>query len=100
MSTRRTFIATAAVAAAAGASSIARTPAAAKEKAPSAFALAYAKYVQRAMPRAHLSDALIEKIAGDIDSYEPTAANFRKGSLRNWDEPDFTFLAGPPERAR
>ena len=97
MSTRRSFIAAgaAAAAAAAGLAGAAAPSEAAAPKGPSPFALAQARYLQSKMPKAHLSDALTEKIAGDIDGYEPVAAEFRKAQLRNWDEPDFVFTAGP-----
>ena len=99
MSSRRSFLSTAAVAAAAaGFSGIDITPAsAAKPKGPSALSVAIAKSLQKTMPDAHLSDARVEKIAGDIDGYAPTAADFRKTRLNNWDEPDFVFAAGPME---
>jgi len=68
---------------------------AAAPKAPSSLAVAQARWLQRTMPQAKLSDELVEKIAGDIDGYAPVAAEFRKATLRNWDEPDFVFFAGP-----
>ena len=99
MPTRRTFIAAGAAAAAAGLAHIAEgadpAEAAAAPKGPSAFALAQARWIQSTMPHAHLSDDLVKKIAGDIDGYGSTAADFRKATLRNWDEPDFVFTAGP-----
>ena len=95
MPTRRSFIAAGAAAAAAGLAGTANPAQAAAPKGPSSFALAQARYLQSKMPHAHLSDALVEKIAGDIDGYEPVAVDFRKARLRNWDEPDFVFSAGP-----
>jgi hypothetical protein len=98
MSSRRSFIAASAVAAAAGLAGMADAPTevdAAAPKGPSSLALAQARWLQRTMPEAKLSDALVEKIAGDIDGYAPVAAEFRKATLRNWDEPDFVFFAGP-----
>ena len=102
MPSRRTFISVGAAVAAAGLSGIAdpaSTPAASaaapKPKSPSAFAMEQAKYIQSTMPKAHLSEDLVKKIAGDIDGYAPVAAEFRKAKLHNWDEPDFVFSAGP-----
>ncbi|HEY7995154.1 MAG TPA: twin-arginine translocation signal domain-containing protein [Candidatus Eremiobacteraceae bacterium] len=98
MSSRRSFIAASAVAAAAGLAGMADAPTevdAAAPKGPSSLALTQARWLQRTMPEAKLSDALVEKIAGDIDGYAPVAAEFRKATLRNWDEPDFVFFAGP-----
>ena len=97
MATRRHFISAAALAAAAGfAGGGTATPAeAAAPKGPSAFALAQAQALSNSMPAAHLSNDLIDKIASDIDGYASVAADFRKTTLKNWDEPDFTFVAGP-----
>jgi len=96
MPSRRHFISAAAIAAAAGLSGVGEAPAeAATPKAPSAIALALAKSLQQTLPKAQISDALLPKIAGDIDGYASTAADFRKATLKNWDEPDFTFVAGP-----
>lgn len=97
MLTRRFFISTAAAAAAATFSNGGAAPAAAAAapKGPSAASLAMAKSLQQSMPQAHLTDDLVQKIAGDIDGYAPIAADLRKITLHNWDEPDFTFSAGP-----
>lgn len=98
MPSRRSFIAAGALAAAAGLAGVADAPApaeAAAPKGPSAFALDQARWIAKTMPNAKLGDDLIEKIAGDIDGYAPVAAEFRKATLRNWDEPDFVFSAGP-----
>jgi hypothetical protein len=96
MPSRRHFISAAAIAAATGLSGTSATPAqAASSKGPSAIALAQATSLQQTLPGAHLTDDLVQKIAGDIDGYASTAADFRKSTLRNWDEPDFTFVAGP-----
>lgn len=96
MTTRRRFIS--AAAAAIGVAAIGDTsnpqPAQAATKGPSTTALAVARSLQETLPEAKLSDELVEKIAGDIDGYASTAADFRKGALRNWDEPDFVFTAG------
>ena len=103
MPSRRSFIAASAVAAAAALAGMADTATeveAAAPKGPSALALAQARWLQKTMPQAKLSDALVEKIAGDIDGYAPVAAEFRKATLRNWDEPDFVFHAGPEEHKR
>ena len=97
MPTRRYFLSSAAAAAAiglAGGGDAAPAEAAAT-KGPSATALAVARSLQTTMPKAHLSDALVREIAGDIDGYASTAADFRKATLHNWDEPDFVFTAGP-----
>jgi hypothetical protein len=96
MPSRRHFISAAAMAAAAGLSGTGSAPAdAAPPKGPSVAALAQATSLQRSLPDAHLTDELVQQIAGDIDGYASVAADFRKGTLRNWDEPDFTFVAGP-----
>lgn len=103
MSSRRSFIAAGAIVAAAGLAGVAGAPApadAAAPKGPSAFALDQARWLQQTMPDAKLSDELVEKIAGDIDGYAPVAAEFRKAKLRNWDEPDFVFSAGPKATQR
>jgi|HubBroStandDraft_4_1064222.scaffolds.fasta_scaffold500260_2 hypothetical protein len=102
MPSRRHFISAAAAAAAAGLSGIGdSTPAeAAAPKGPSSAALAQANALREAMPGAHLTDDLVEKIAGDIDGYASTAADFRKTRLHNWDEPDFVFTAGPKATQR
>jgi Spy/CpxP family protein refolding chaperone len=96
MLTRRFFISTAAAAAAATFSNGSAAPAAAAApKGPSAASLAMAKSLQQSMPQAHLTDDLVQKIAGDIDGYAPVAQDLRKITLHNWDEPDFSFIAGP-----
>jgi len=98
MPSRRSFIAAGAVAAAAGLAGLNDPPAtaeAAAKKGPSELALAQARWLRKTMPQAKLSDELVQKIAGDIDGYAPIAAEFRKATLRNWDEPDFVFSAGP-----
>ncbi len=100
MPTRRFFIAAGAAAAAASLARVGDPAEAAPPKGPSAFALEQARYLQKTMPKARLSDDLVKKIAGDIDGYEPVAEEFRKAKLRNWDEPDFVFTAGPVESAR
>jgi hypothetical protein len=102
MPSRRSFISAGAVIAAAGLSGLvdAEPAGAATPKGPSAFALAQAKNLQQSMPGAHLTDELVHKIAGDIDGYASIAADLRKGHLRNWDEPDFVFTAGPKEQQR
>jgi hypothetical protein len=101
MPSRRHFISAAAIAAAAGLSKMGDTPAeAAAPKGPSDAALAAARSLQQSLPAAHLTDDLVQKIAGDIDGYASTAADFRKATLKNWDEPDFTFIAGPTVKKR
>ena len=103
MASRRTFIAAGAIAAAAGLSGLADPSATAEapaKKGPSELGLAQARWLRDTMPRANLGDELVEKIAGDIDGYAPVAAEFRKATLRNWDEPDFVFSAGPKGELR
>jgi len=103
MSSRRTFIAAGAIAAAAGLSGLSDPPAtaeAAAKKGPSELGLAQARWLRDTMPKANLSDDLVQKIAGDIDGYAPIAAEFRKATLWNWDEPDFVFSAGPKDGVR
>jgi hypothetical protein len=97
MTTRRRFISAAAAAIGVAAIGDPSGPQAAEAatKGPSPAALALARSLQQTLPDAKLSDDLVEKIAGDIDGYDSTAARFRKGTLRNWDEPDFVFTAGP-----
>lgn len=98
MPSRRSFIAAGAAAAAAGLAGLADPSAAADaaaKKGPSELALAQARWLRDTMQKAKLSDELVRKIAGDIDGYAPIAAEFRKATLRNWDEPDFVFSAGP-----
>ncbi|HYK51987.1 MAG TPA: twin-arginine translocation signal domain-containing protein [Candidatus Eremiobacteraceae bacterium] len=103
MPSRRTFIAAGAIAAAAGLSGLTDPPTtaeAAAKKGPSELGVAQARWLRDTMPQAKLSDELVGKIAGDIDSYAPVAAEFRKATLRNWDEPDFVFSAGPKDDVR
>jgi hypothetical protein len=96
MPTRRSFISAAAAVTAAGIAQLGDAPASeAAPKGPSPAALALAKSLQQTLPGAHLSDELVEKIAKDIDGYAPVAKDFRKIRLRNWDEPDFVFIAEP-----
>jgi hypothetical protein len=96
MPTRRTFLGAAAAVAAAGLTgTVDAAPAQAAPKGPSAFATAIAKSLQQQMPRAQLTDSLVEKIAGDIDGYASVAADFRNATLHNWNEPDFVFSAAP-----
>ncbi|HXW77636.1 MAG TPA: hypothetical protein VEJ20_09510 [Candidatus Eremiobacteraceae bacterium] len=108
MPTRRSFLGVTVAAVAAGISGVAESPAAANAvdatstptpaptpTPPSATSLTLAKSLRQSMPKAHLSDAMVEQIAGDIDGYASVAADFRNGTLRNWDEPDFVFEAGP-----
>lgn len=96
MPSRRSFLSAGAAAAAAGLSGlIDPSSSAAAPKGPTSFAVAQAKFLQQTLPHAHLTDELVQKIAGDIDGYAPVAADFRKARLRNWDEPDFVFTAGP-----
>ena len=103
MASRRTFIAAGTVAAAAALAGLADAPQpadAAPPKGPSDYALAEARHLQKVLPHAQLGDALVRKIAGDVDGYNATAANFRKATLHNWDEPDFVFAAGPKATQR
>lgn len=94
MPTRRSFISAAAAVTAAGIAQLGDTPASqAAPKGPSPTALAVARSLQLTLPEAHLSNDLVEKIAGDIDGYAPIAKDFRKIRLHNWDEPDFVFSA-------
>jgi hypothetical protein len=97
MPTRRMFLGAAAAVAAAGLTGTtdAAPAQAARSKGPSALAKAMATSLQSQMPAAKLSDALAEKIAGDIDGYAPVAADFRNTTLHNWNEPDFVFSAAP-----
>lgn len=60
---------------------------------PSPTARALAQWLQRTLRKANLSDALTEKIAGDIEGGFEIATTFQKVRLQNSDEPDFTFSA-------
>lgn len=66
-------------------------------KPPSTVARALARSLQHDLPAARISDAMTEKIAGDIESLFDISKAFRKQRLHNWDEPDFTYsaLSGP-----
>jgi len=96
VTTRRKFIAQAAAGvAAATVATAASVPAPAKAAAPSTLALELARSLQRSLPAAKLSDALVAKIAGDIQDNFAIATTFRKATLKNWDEPDCAFSADP-----
>jgi glucose/arabinose dehydrogenase len=64
---------------------------------PSALARELARSLQRDLPQARLPDDLVEKIAGDIESNFDIVKAFRKGGLKNSDEPDTAFI---PSRGR
>ncbi|MBC5804626.1 MAG: hypothetical protein DLM53_06265 [Candidatus Eremiobacter antarcticus] len=96
MTTRKRFLEHAAIAAAvvstlAKADLAAAAPAA--KRGPSAVALALARWLQRTLPRARLSNSLTEKIAGDIDDGFAVNAAFRNKSNAHLPEPDFLFVA-------
>ena len=60
---------------------------------PSAVSKALARWLQRDLKAAKLSDALTEKIAADIEGGFDITRAFRKERLANAAEPDFTFFA-------
>jgi hypothetical protein len=93
MTTRRSFIAGAAAAAGLAAAATATAPAQAAT--PSTLASELARSLQRALPEAKLSDAMAAKIASDIEDNFAIATTFRKGHLRNADEPACAFAADP-----
>ena len=57
---------------------------------PSPFGKALTQMV-RANYGAHLSEAELQKLEEDFQSYAPFVERFRKFALTNADEPDFTF---------
>jgi hypothetical protein len=93
MTTRGSFIAGAAAVAGLGAVATVTQPAAAAT--PSTLASELARSLQRSLPQAKLSDALVAKIASDIEDNFVFAATFRKGHLRNADELACAFAADP-----
>lgn len=66
------------------------TPQPAPPAEPSRFGKALTEMV-RANYGAHLTDAELEKLGEDFQSYAPFVERFRKFALVNADEPDFTF---------
>ena len=94
MTPRRSFIAGAAAAAGIAAATGAGAPAHAATT-PSALARDLARSLQTALPAAKLSDELVAKIASDIEDNLAIATTFRKGRLRNADEPSCMFAADP-----
>ena len=96
MTTRRKFIAQAAAGVAvATVATTTAVPTPAQAAPPSSLALELARSLQRSLPAAKLSDALVAKIAGDIQDNFAIATTFRKTRLKNWDEPDCAFSADP-----
>jgi hypothetical protein len=67
---------------------------------PSATARCIAKHLQSSLKDAKLDDAIMEKIAGDIDGYLDLGKDFRAKALRNSDEPDSVFSAVQHHRSR
>lgn len=63
-----------------------------EEKPPNAFGLALAGVV-RAQFGQYLSEEEMTQVGKDFQDYAPFVENFRKFSLKNADEPDFTFQA-------
>lgn len=96
MTTRKRFLERAAIAAAASSVLASGGPVAAapaRPPGPSALALALARFLQRTLPKARLSNALTEKIAEDIDGGFAVNAAFRNKSNAHLPEPDFVFVA-------
>ena len=104
MPTRRSFLAATAALVAAdfmsadsavGSSGASPAPAATPKPppGPSATARCIAKHLQSSLKDAKLDDAIMEKIAGDIDGYLDLGKDFRAKALRNSDEPDSVFSA-------
>lgn len=63
---------------------------------PSVLARSLAASLQRDLPKAHLSDAMTEKIARDIDGNSTITKAFRKRSRKNLPEPVCAFSASQP----
>lgn len=116
MPSRRVFLTKAAVAAAAITTSIAAAnpsraaqpspaplpspaPHPTASPGPSALALALAKSLQKDLPRAHLSDSMTQKIAGDINDNFAINKTFRNKKKRQLPPPDFIFSAAETEPA-
>jgi hypothetical protein len=97
MTTRRSFIAGAA--AVAGAAAAGAVPAPADAATPSTLARDLARSLQQSLPAAKLTDAMVAKIASDIEDNFIIAVTFRKGQLKNWDEPACAFSADPAGEA-
>lgn len=105
---RKTFLGSALVAAllafvrrdpaAAATASASPSPAPTSTPAPSPLARALAASLQRDLPKAEISDALAEKIAGDIESNFDIDKTFRTRSNKNLPPPDFVFSATGAER--
>jgi hypothetical protein len=95
MTTRRSFIAGAAAVAGIAAASAVSAPAPAQAATPSTLARELARSLQRNLPEARLSDAITAKIASDIEDNFAIATTFRKGHLKNGDEPACAFAADP-----
>lgn len=98
MTTRRSFIAGAvAVAGVAGVAAATTIPVPAEAATPSTLARDLALSLQRSLPGAKLSDAMVAKIAADIEDNFAIATTFRKGRLKNSDEPACAFSADPED---
>jgi hypothetical protein len=112
MPTRKVFLAAAmaAAAAAAGPLSSGTAHAAAKPAPtpkptpspgptkPSALARELARSLQHDLPKAHLSDAMTERIASDIQDNFAIGKAFRKRKNPNLPPPDFVFAADEENR--
>ena len=65
---------------------------------PSALARELARSLQRDLPQAHLSDAMTERIASDIQDNFAIGKAFRNRKNRNLPPPDFVFAADEESR--
>jgi hypothetical protein len=112
MPTRKVFLAAAIAAAAAASGSLSRdaahaatspapTPTPAPSSGPtkpSALARELARSLQHDLPKAHLSDAMTERIASDIQDNFAIGKAFRNRKNRDLPPPDFVFAADDENR--
>jgi hypothetical protein len=112
MPTRKVFLAAAMAAAAAAAGPLSSDTAHAAAKPaptprptptpgptkPSTLARELARSLQRDLPKAHLSDAMTERIASDIQDNFAIGKAFRNRNNPNLPPPDFVFAADEESR--
>src|ERR1700680_279599 len=65
---------------------------------PSALARELARSLQHDLPKAHLSDAMTERIASDVQDSFAIGKAFRNRKNRNLPPPDFVFAADDESR--